>query len=184
MDGPDQLLLSERSHLLSLKKLLEAQLAKVQSQLQELSKARARVSAAIQERSRVTDLLCQSMMSAGGGGSLTTPRQRTGRPSSGNNASRSQVGLPRMHVGGGSRAKTMSSHSTINLSSRHAKSFSAPAPLSFVPNLEGFHNGSAASKKLASSSEDGSRYPTPPKSAREPNEDGECPTTPPQIGVY
>ena len=63
LDGADRLLTAERSHLLSLKRSLESQLRKVQQQLQVLNVARARLSAAIQERSRVTDLLCHSMSS-------------------------------------------------------------------------------------------------------------------------
>ena len=63
MDGADRLLIEERSHLLSLKHSLESQLRKVQQQLQVLNVARARQAAIIQERSRVTDLLCHSMSS-------------------------------------------------------------------------------------------------------------------------
>ena len=59
----DRLLMAERTHLLSLKRSLESQLRKVQQQLQVLSVARARLVAVIQERSRVTDLLCHSMSS-------------------------------------------------------------------------------------------------------------------------
>lgn len=62
-DGGDKLLLSEKSHLISLKRSLEAQLQRVQMQLQELSVSRNRLAAAIQERSRVTDLLCNSISS-------------------------------------------------------------------------------------------------------------------------
>lgn len=170
MDGPDQLLLSEREHLLSLKKALEARLSKVQSQLQELSKARARLYAVIQERSRVTDLLCQSMMSVGSSlPTLTHPRQNALRPSSGSRASsRSQIGLmPRIS---GGRSKTASSHSSVCLTSRHAKSFSAPVALSFVPktnpNSVGHDNSSG---KGGEEDGDGSRQPTPPKSARASN---------------
>ena len=63
LDGADRLLTAERSHLFSLKRSLESQLRKVQQQLQVLNVARARLSAVIQERSRVTDLLCHSMSS-------------------------------------------------------------------------------------------------------------------------
>lgn len=171
MDGADHLLLSERSHLLTLKKLLESHLAKVQMQLQELSKARARLTAVIQERSRVTDLLCQSMMT-GASSSLPTPRTRTLRPSSGHSMSRSRVSSPH------SRAKLASSHSTVSLASRHSKSFSAPVPISFAPNSiitgiagvidEGEEEGGSAS-----------RQPTPPKSARS-RADGESY----QAGMY
>ena len=63
LDGADRLLTAERSHLLSLKRSLESQLRKVQQQLQILNVARARLAAVIQERSRVTDLLCHSMSS-------------------------------------------------------------------------------------------------------------------------
>ena len=62
-DAADQLLMKERSHLLAIKRSLEAQLRKVQLQLQVLNTTRARLAAIIQERSRVTDLLCHSMSS-------------------------------------------------------------------------------------------------------------------------
>ena len=60
-DGADRLLMAEQSHLLSLKRALETQLRRVQLQQQELGAARTRVAAVMQERSRVTDLLCNSM---------------------------------------------------------------------------------------------------------------------------
>lgn len=60
-DYADQLLIAEHSHLLSLKRSLEAQLHKVQFQLHELNTARSRLAAVIQERSRVTELLCQAV---------------------------------------------------------------------------------------------------------------------------
>lgn len=178
MDGPDQLLLSEREHLLSLKRLLETHLSKVQSQLQELCKARARLYAVIQERSRVTDLLCQSMMSVGNG--HLTARQKAIRPSSGSITSRSQTGLmPNIN---GIHAKTASSRSHVSLTSRHSKSFSAPVPLSFVQNtntsLAGYDGmgASGSGSKGGDYEEDGEslmRRPTPPKSARASN-DGEA----------
>ena len=170
MDGADQLLLSERSHLLTLKKLLESHLAKVQMQLQELSKARTRLTAVIQERSRVTDLLCQSMMT-GVSSSLLTPRTRTLRPSSGHSTSRSQVSSPH------NRAKLTSSHSTVSLASRHSKSFSAPVPISFAPNsTAGVSGGIGEGEEEGGSA---SRQPTPPKSARS-RADGESY----QAGMY
>ena len=167
MDGADELLLSERSHLLTLKKLLESHLAKVQTQLQELSKARARLTAVIQERSRVTDLLCQSMMT-GASSNLPTPRTKTLRPSSGQSTRRSHVGSPH------DRAKLNSNRSSVNLASRHSKSFSAPVPISFAPN-------SNASGVAEGEEERGgaSRQPTPPKSARS-TADGESY----QAGMY
>ena len=168
MDGADHLLLSEHSHLLTLKKLLESHLAKVQMQLQELSKARARLTAVIQERSRVTDLLCQSMMT-GADSSLPTPRARMLRPSSGHSTSRSRVSSPH------SRAKLTSSRSTVSLVSRHSKSFSAPVPISFAPN-------STVTDVIGEGEEEGggaSRQPTPPKSARS-RADGESY----QAGMY
>ena len=48
----------------SLKRSLESQLRKVQQQLQVLGTARARLAAVIQERSRVTDLICHSLASS------------------------------------------------------------------------------------------------------------------------
>lgn len=62
-DLADRVLEEERARLLSLKRSLEAQLRRVQQQLQTLGAARARLAAVIQERSRVTDLLCHSMSS-------------------------------------------------------------------------------------------------------------------------
>ena len=73
MDGADRLLIAERSHLLSLKRSLESQLRKVQQQLQVLNIARARQAAIIQERSRVTDLLCHSMSSNAHTSGFTRP---------------------------------------------------------------------------------------------------------------
>ena len=186
MDGPDQLLLSEREHQLSLKLLLETQLSKVQCQLQELSMARARLYAAIQERSRVTDLLCQSMMSAGSGHpTLTRTRPKATRPSSGSSTSRSQTGLiPEIS---GIHAKTAASHSHVNFTSRHAKSFSAPVPLCFVQNtnlgLSGYGGTDASGSGKGDDREEDResliRRPTPPKSARASN-DGEAT----QIGTF
>lgn len=60
-DYANKLLVSEHSHLVSLKRSLEAQLRKVQLQLDELNMVRSRLGAVIQERSRVTDLLCQAI---------------------------------------------------------------------------------------------------------------------------
>lgn len=62
-DAADICLLGERAHLFSIKRSLEAQLSKTQQQLQILSVARAHLAAVLQERSRVTDLLCHSMSS-------------------------------------------------------------------------------------------------------------------------
>ena len=159
MDGADQLLLSERSHLLSLKKILESHLSKVQMQLQELSKARARLTAVIQERSRVTDLLCQSMMT-GASSNLPTPRTRTLRP---NSASRSRLSSPH------SRAKLSSSRSSVNLASRHSKSFSAPVPISFARDLTTVTEIASGGSDMVGEGEEGgsvARQQTPPKSAR------------------
>jgi prefoldin subunit 5 len=66
-DKADDLLKAERAHLLTLKKTLEAQLRKVQRQLQILGACRARLGSAIQERSRVLELICvpQSSTMAG-----------------------------------------------------------------------------------------------------------------------
>ena len=74
-DAADQCLLEERSHLLSVKRSLEAQLRKAQQQQQVLSVARAQLAAIIQERSRVTDLLCHSMSSTVAVSHFTSPLQ-------------------------------------------------------------------------------------------------------------
>eukprot|EP00745_Piridium_sociabile_P000311 TRINITY_DN102025_c0_g1_i1.p1 TRINITY_DN102025_c0_g1~~TRINITY_DN102025_c0_g1_i1.p1 ORF type:complete len:415 (-),score=104.00 TRINITY_DN102025_c0_g1_i1:137-1381(-) len=59
-DGADDLLNAERAHLLNSKKTLETQLRLVQEQLQVLERARRRLFAVLQERSRVLDLLCHA----------------------------------------------------------------------------------------------------------------------------
>lgn len=63
-DGADDLLQAERMHLLNLKRMLEAQLKLVQQQLQVLDAARRRLSACLQERSRVMDLVCAALPGA------------------------------------------------------------------------------------------------------------------------
>lgn len=62
-DGADDLLNAEKSHLLNCKKALEAQLKSVQQQLHILDAARTRLFNALQERSRVLDLLCHALSS-------------------------------------------------------------------------------------------------------------------------
>ena len=62
-DGADDLLLAEKDQLLKLKLVLEAQLRSVQKQLHVLDNARKRIKAVISERSRVLDLICQSVPS-------------------------------------------------------------------------------------------------------------------------
>ena len=74
-DAADLCLLEEHAHLLSIKHSLEAQLRNVQQQLQVLSVARARLAAVIQERSRVTDLLCHSMSSTVAVSHFSSPSQ-------------------------------------------------------------------------------------------------------------
>lgn len=67
-DGADDLLASERQHLLKLKRILEAQLRSVQKQLQVLDCSRKRLTAALSERSRVMDLICHAVSSVRGAG--------------------------------------------------------------------------------------------------------------------
>ena len=67
-DGADDLLVAERKHLLKLKRILEAQLRSVQKQLQVLDGARKRLTASLQERSRVLDLICHAVCSVRGAG--------------------------------------------------------------------------------------------------------------------
>ncbi|XP_068741017.1 tektin-like protein 1 [Montipora capricornis] len=67
-DGADDLLVAERKHLLKLKRILEAQLRSVQKQLQVLDGARKRLTASLQERSRVLDLICHAVSSVRGAG--------------------------------------------------------------------------------------------------------------------
>ena len=61
VDGADDLLSAEKDELLKLKLVLEAQLRSVQKQLHVLDNARKRLKAVISERSRVLDLICQSV---------------------------------------------------------------------------------------------------------------------------
>lgn len=68
LDGADDLLAAERQHLLKLKRILEAQLRSVQKQLQVLDGARKRLTASLQERSRVLDLICHAVSSVRGAG--------------------------------------------------------------------------------------------------------------------
>ncbi|XP_028394774.1 coiled-coil domain-containing protein 105-like [Dendronephthya gigantea] len=65
-DGADNLLTSERQHLLTLKRTLENQLRAVQRQLHHLDSCRKRLSAVLQERSQATDLICQAVSSVKG----------------------------------------------------------------------------------------------------------------------
>ncbi|XP_001622655.2 coiled-coil domain-containing protein 105 [Nematostella vectensis] len=67
-DGADDLLTAERKHLLKLKRILEAQLRSAQKQLQVLDANRKRLRAAVQERSRVMDLICHAVSSVRGAG--------------------------------------------------------------------------------------------------------------------
>ncbi|KAH9491682.1 hypothetical protein Btru_031207 [Bulinus truncatus] len=60
-DGADDLLDAEYSHLINCKKTLEIQLKSVQQHLQCLESVRKRTFSNLQERSRVLDILCQSL---------------------------------------------------------------------------------------------------------------------------
>jgi len=62
-DGADDLLSVEKSQLLKLKLVLEAQLRSVQKQLQFLDNVRKRIKAVTSERNRVLDLICHSVSS-------------------------------------------------------------------------------------------------------------------------
>ncbi len=129
-DCADQLLHAERSHLLSLKRSLEAQLNKVQIQLQQLNKARAQLTASIQERSRVTDLLCQSMTPSSQ--IQSQPSSTSMRPSSARQTWNSKVHSG--HSLRSSRSQSVVSHgcqssrgrSSATPRKHHSKSLSAP----------------------------------------------------------
>ncbi|XP_072176678.1 tektin-like protein 1 [Diadema setosum] len=73
-DGADSLLDKELRHLFQLKKALELQLRSVQKQLQVLDQSRKRLSAVIQERNRVLDLLCHAVSSVNGRASRNSGR--------------------------------------------------------------------------------------------------------------
>jgi hypothetical protein len=63
-DKGDELLASEHAKLFQNKSLLESLLTKTQHSLQMLNNARAMLSSVLQERSRVTELLCHSISSS------------------------------------------------------------------------------------------------------------------------
>ena len=117
------MLISEHTHLISLKRSLEAPLRKVQQQLQELGACRSRLAAVLQERSRVTDLLCNSI-------SLENYRAQTPRPITRSASSASLQSMPAsaretpaLKVELADRPATTSGLDT------HPKTFSAPVPL-------------------------------------------------------
>lgn len=117
VDAADRLLNSEQSHLVTFKRSLESQLRKIKLHMQELSVIRGRLAAAIQERTRVTDLLCQSMSSR-----FTNQPPRDGkRPTSTMPPSSFQEREPE-EVEGRSSARNGAGR-------RHLKAFSAPVPL-------------------------------------------------------
>jgi hypothetical protein len=122
-DAADLCFLEEQAHLLSSKRSLEAQLSKAQQQLQVLSLARARLAAVLQERSRVTDLLCHSMSStvAVSHFSSSSSSQVFGR--------QRKVGfLPQSLVPGNERLqRSKSAQGSYGV--QRSKSHSAPAPL-------------------------------------------------------
>lgn len=103
------------------------------------------------------------MMSSGGPGrKLATPRQRTARPSSGSSTGRSRTGLPHLQSG-----RMSMSHANMNFAPHHAKSFSAPVPMTFAPANSTGQPGSVEDE------ENSSRRPTPPRSARPGSTDAE-----------
>ncbi len=135
IDCGDQLLQAERTQLFSMKRYLEAQLGKVQVQLQLLSKARAQLTASIQERSRVTDLLCQSMTpSSQHNQSSTSLRSSStkqiwngnGRSGNSRNGLLSLVSSRSQSVLSGQAANGASTSSST-YRRHHAKTLSAPA---------------------------------------------------------
>ncbi|XP_041481139.1 coiled-coil domain-containing protein 105-like [Lytechinus variegatus] len=73
-DGADDVVEKEFRHLHQLKKALELQLRSVQKQLQVLDQCRKRLSAVIQERNRVLDLLCHAVSSVNGRASRNSGR--------------------------------------------------------------------------------------------------------------
>lgn len=144
-DIADRLLHAERTHLISLKKSLEAQLTKVQLQLQQLNQTRARLSSSIQERSRITDLICQSVLPTSSN-PLELPKPSSARGSrtdrsiaSSMRSSRSQSVLSQSESYQPSYNIVRNfSSSPLSSSQKHSKSYSAPSPL---VTDEGFRNG-------------------------------------------
>ncbi|CAI8026580.1 Coiled-coil domain-containing protein 105 [Geodia barretti] len=142
-DAADLCLLEEQAHLLSSKRSLEVQLSKAQQQLQVLSLTRARLAAVLQERSRVTDLLCHSMSSTvavshfSSSSSQIFDRQR-------------KVGfLPQSLVPGNERLqRSKSAQGSYGV--QRSKSHSAPAPLhlSVIREETEGHRGSLGPKEF------------------------------------
>ena len=79
LDGADDLLNAEKQHLLKLKRILEAQLRSVQKQLQVLDNARKRLKAVLSERSRVMDLICETVPSSRSKGRSEKNTERLGK---------------------------------------------------------------------------------------------------------
>ncbi|XP_078604089.1 tektin-like protein 1 [Branchiostoma floridae x Branchiostoma japonicum] len=75
LDGADELLHAELKHLLKLKKTLEAQLRETQKHLQELDGVRKLLTAVIQERSHVMDLITHAVSSVTANGRLSSRRE-------------------------------------------------------------------------------------------------------------
>ena len=87
---------------------------------------KVRLAAAIQERARVTDLLCQSMSSIN---SNQTPRETVKRPSS-STSSRKSLSL---HQG---QDDVLGSQSSVRIARGHSKAYSAPVPLELGVELD------------------------------------------------
>ena len=148
-DGADKLLLSEKSHLISLKQSLEVQLRKVQIQLQELNVCKSRLAAVLQERARVTDLLCNSMSSDNywhnhPRSQLQTPRD-VSRSGSSHSLQRPPTSARETPVQFLAREDGLESRPvTVSSNGSRLKAYSAPVPLELgLDKHVGFRSGSA-----------------------------------------
>ncbi len=119
-DGAEMLLKSEHTHLLSLKASLEGHLRNVKQLLHELNTSRANLASVLQERSRATDLLCQSMGGGNGGGS------RGGSMSS---LSFKKTSLPPLHQNPATSSTKLQMLEGGGAKAMHSKAYSAPAPM-------------------------------------------------------
>lgn len=141
-DCAEELLKSEHTHLLNLKRSLEAHLHKVKFQLQELNSIRCSLFAVIQERSRVTDLLCQSMGGSNGSGGCSGRLVGLG--------SSSFVKFPSCSLfpsgQRGSDSMMMEGHSR-GANATHSKAYSAPVPLE-IADMPGLLERSASEIEL------------------------------------
>jgi len=139
-DGAEQLLKSERTHLLSLKATLESHLRNVKQQLQDLNTSRSNLASVLQERSHATDLLCQYM----NGSSV-----KMGTLSSISFQKFPQSYLPPLHPGGSIGQESQPPPTFRGAKALHSKAYSAPIALDIGNGLDPTANAMARSSSEA-----------------------------------